>query len=183
MDDRGASPVGLAAWLLRYRCQRHCRGASLVGSARATCPAATSICAITIGVCSPDIRGVQPASSCWARSAETTMNSYALTVAGRVTMASLFSRSRQVRTALGSPALRHRPQIRTVLAFMPCKGSKRVHRQRPKPLSVTPGARPSRMVQQGRNDRGTGQGFLQAMVRNPQNDGRLRTAGTSVLQR
>ena len=70
------------------RCQRHCRGATLVASARATHPAATSICAITVALCSPGRRGVQPASSCWARSAETAMNSYALTPAGRVTMGS-----------------------------------------------------------------------------------------------
>ncbi len=44
-------------------------------TARHTCPAATSICAIVAALCVPATVGTQPAISCWARNADSTANS------------------------------------------------------------------------------------------------------------
>jgi hypothetical protein len=74
-------------------------------SDRTTRPRATSICAIVDGPWSPSSRGTQPASSCCARSADTTTNSYAFKCFGRTTIDNLphvFWQARRVGTLLRS---------------------------------------------------------------------------------
>lgn len=87
-------------------------------SARTMQPAATSICAIVAALWSPSRRGVQPAISCFARSAATTTNSYALMRTGRDTMTSYSRDEERGQAAVGRIRSAGSVESRTSIGFL-----------------------------------------------------------------